>query len=400
MAVVGAGLVGLATAWKLLRARPDVRVTVLDKERQVAAHQSTHNSGVLHAGLYYAPGTRKARLAVRGIREMRTFCEAFDVRHEICGKVVVAVDDSEVPRLRALHERGVANGLRGLTWLSRAALHEREPNVAGVAALLVPEEGIVDYRGVADTLRALIEGLGARVTLNSEVRTLARRGATWQIDTRSGALEADFVVNCAGLHSDRVAGLAGTRTDVRIVPFRGEYFALRPDRASLVNDLVYPVPDPRFPFLGVHFTRMIHGGVECGPNAVLAFAREGYRLRDVNVRDLGEALTFPGLQRFVVKHARASLSELHRSFSKRAFVRTLQRLVPSITEADLVPGGAGVRAMAMTRDGALVHDFAFAAAPGALHVVSAPSPAATASLAIGDEIVRELGITPRSERAS
>lgn len=394
VAVVGAGLVGMATALKLARARPDLRITVLEKEPRVAAHQSTHNSGVLHAGLYYAPGSRKARLAVDGIRQMTAFCREHGVRHEICGKVVVAVDESELPRLRTLLERGTANGLRGLRWLSGDELRELERHAAGVAAVRVPEEGIVDYRGVADAMRGELARAGVEVATGAGVRALVRRQGRWHIETEAGGRDADFLVNCAGLHSDRVARMAGARTDVRIVPFRGEYYELRRERASLVRHLIYPVPDPSFPFLGVHFTRMIAGGVECGPNAVLATAREGYRKRDVKVRDLADALAFRGLWRFVAKYPRVTLSELRRSASKALFAESLRRLVPEVRDDDLVPGGAGVRAQAMSPSGALLQDFEFAAGEGALHVLNAPSPAATASLAIGDEIVRELGCQP------
>ena len=394
VAVIGAGLVGLAVALKLARARSDLRIAVLEKEPRVASHQSTHNSGVLHAGLYYTPGSRKARLAVDGIRQMTAFCREHGVRHEICGKVVVAVDDAEIPRLRALLDRGTANGLRGLRWLSAAELHEIEPHAAGVAAVRVPEEGIVDYRGVADAMLGELQALGVEVVTGAAVRALARREGAWHVETARGDRRAEFLVNCAGLQSDRVARMAGARTDARVVPFRGEYFVLRPERASLVKHLIYPVPDPSFPFLGVHFTRMIDGRVECGPNAVLALAREGYRKRDVRVGDVADALTFPGLWRFVARYPRVTWSELRRSASKPLFAASLRRLLPELREDDLLVGGSGVRAMAMSRDGALLQDFEFAATEGALHVINAPSPAATASLAIGDEIVRELGCAP------
>jgi L-2-hydroxyglutarate oxidase len=392
VAIVGAGLVGLATALKLARARPDARVTVLEKEARVAQHQSTHNSGVLHAGLYYAPGSRKARLAVDGIRQMTAFCREHGVRHEICGKVVVAVDGGEVPRLKALLERGAANGLQGLRWLGRDALREIEPHAAGVAAVHVPQEGIVDYRGVADAMTRVLAANGVAVRTGAAVRALARRAGRWHVETADGALAADLLVNCAGLHCDRVARMAGARPSIRIVPFRGEYFELRAERRSLVRHLIYPVPDPAFPFLGVHFTRMIAGGVECGPNAVLAFRREGYRKRDVSATDLADALTFRGLWRFMARHPRMAADEVRRSFSRRLFAASLQRLVPEVRADDLRPGGAGVRAQAMAADGTLVQDFAFERSEGALHVLNAPSPGATASLAIGDEIVRELGL--------
>jgi len=389
--VIGGGIVGLATAHKLISGRPDLSVTVLEKEPALARHQSGNNSGVLHAGLQYRPGSVKARLAVAGIREMVDFCREHDVLHEVCGKLVVAVDPNEVPRLRALHERGTANGLRGLEWLEPARIREIEPHAAGVAALRVPEEGIADYPGVCRALAREIEKRGGEVRTGMAVVGLRRDRDGWTLETPAGEVGADLLVNCAGLHSDRIARLAGETVTLRTVPFRGEYFLLRPDRQHLVRHLIYPVPDPAFPFLGVHFTRRATGGIEAGPNAVLAFAREGYRKTDIDVRDLAEALAFPGLWRFLARYPAMAWSELRRSFSKELFARTLQRLVPEIRAGDLAPGGAGVRAMAMLPDGTLVEDFHFVERPGALHVLNAPSPAATASLTIGAEIVRMLG---------
>ena len=394
--IVGGGIVGLATAHQLLRARPELQVSVVEKEHDVAQHQSGHNSGVLHAGLYYRPGSAKARLAVAGIRQMRAFCAEHGVAHELCGKLVVAVSQDEVPRLRELHERGTANGLAGLQWLEGAAIREVEPHAAGVAAVRVPEEGIVDYPAVCRALARQIVAHGGTVRLGTEVRALERIGASapqWRVRTSAGTFETDLLINCAGLHSDRVARLAGERPDVRIVPFRGEYYALRPERTQLVRHLIYPVPDPAFPFLGVHFTRLIHGGVECGPNAVLALAREGYRKRDVQPRDLAEAIGFPGLWRFLARYPAMSWMELRRSFSRALFAQALQRLVPAVQADDLLPGGAGVRAQAMLPSGELVQDFVFLERPGALHVLNAPSPGATAALAIGDEIVAR--VTPQ-----
>ena len=391
---------GLAAAYKLLLAFPGSAVTVLEKEARVGRHQSSNNSGVLHAGLYYAPGSVKARLAVSGIRQMRAFCLEHDIPHRVCGKLVVATDQQEVPRLRDLHERGTANGLRELAWLEGEQIREIEPHVAGVAAVRVPEEGIADYPAVCAALAREIGLLGGAVRVNSPVRALRRSGRVdgtgWTVETAgtAGTLEADVLVNCAGLHSDRVAALAGERQPLRIVPFRGEYYKLRPEREYLVRHLIYPVPDPAFPFLGVHFTRMIRGGVECGPNAVLALSREGYRKQDFRARDVASALGFPGLWRFLRRYPRTSWMEVRRSFSGRLFARALQRLVPEVTLADLVPGGAGVRAQAMLPNGDLVQDFVFLERPGALHVLNAPSPGATASLAIGDEIVGRLRAQP------
>ena len=384
--IIGGGLVGLATAHKLPGRCPGARVTVLEKEAKVCAHQSGHNSGVLHSGLYYKPGSLKAQLAVSGIREMVAFCREHDVPHEVCGKLVVAADESEVPRLKDLHERGVQNGLEGLRWLNREQMREVEPHVGGVAGLRVPQEGIVDYAKVCEALLQEITAKGGSVVLSAKVTSLHLGNGEWRVGTTAGDHAADFVINCAGLHCDRVSTLAGEEREVRIVPFRGEYYKIRPERQHLVRNLIYPVPDPQFPFLGVHFTRLIHGGIEAGPNAVLAFAREGYRKTDINLADLWDALTFPGLWRFLGKHKRMSWQELRRSFSRELFCASLQRLVPEIRAEDLAPGGAGVRAQAMSPEGGLVQDFCLLNRPRALHVLNAPSPAATAALAIGEAI--------------
>jgi (S)-2-hydroxyglutarate dehydrogenase len=384
--VVGGGLVGLATAYKLPLRCPSARITVLEKEDKVCAHQSGHNSGVLHSGLYYKPGSLKARLAVSGIREMVAFCQKHAVPHEICGKLVVAADEAEVSRLRGLHERGNQNGLEGLQWLNHEQMREIEPHVGGLAALRVPQEGIVDYAKVSEALQREIEAKGGAVVLRARVTALQRRNGEWRIASTAGDHTGDFVVNCAGLHCDRLSMLAGEKREVRIVPFRGEYYKIKPERQHLVRNLIYPVADPQFPFLGVHFTRLIHGGIEAGPNAVLALAREGYRKTDVRVGDVWDALTFSGLWRFLAKHKRMSWDELRRSFSRRLFCESLQKLVPEIRETDLAPGGAGVRAQAMSPDGNLVQDFCLLQRDRALHVLNAPSPAATAALAIGEEI--------------
>ena len=388
--VVGAGLVGLATAYKMLLRRPGIAVTVLEKESAVGLHQSRHNSGVLHAGLYYSPGSLKARLAVDGIRQMSAFCQRYDIAHQICGKVVVAATAAEIPRLRELMERGRLNGLSQLEWLEPARIRELEPHAAGVAGIRVPEEGIADFPAVAARLSTEIQRRGGQVVTNAELSGLRRANPGWIAITGAAEFAADLLVNCAGLHADRVAILAGERPELRIVPFRGEYYLLRPDRQYLVRHLIYPVPHPAFPFLGVHFTRMIRGGVEAGPNAVLALAREGYGKRVVSPRDAIDALTFPGLWRFLARHPAMSWGELRRSFSKAVFCRALQRLVPEVRVDDLLRGDAGVRAQAMLPDGRLVQDFHFLTRANALHVLNAPSPGATAALAIGDEIERAL----------
>ena len=393
-AIVGGGIIGLATAYKLLLARPGASVTLLEKESGPGQHQTGHNSGVLHAGLYYQPGSLKARLAVTGIREMIAFCQTHAIPHEICGKLVVATDEAELERLHRLHERGTANGLTGLRLLQREEMLEIEPHVGGLAALHVPQEGIVDYPQVCARLVIEIEKLGGTLKFNCGAKKITSDGSGWRIETPTpaGDIHADYLINCAGLHSDRVAALAGEKSPVKIVPFRGEYYQLRPERQSLVRHLIYPVPDPTFPFLGVHFTRLIHGGVEAGPNAVLAWAREGYRKQDLNPRDLLDTLAFPGLWRFMAKHKTMCWQEIRRSWSRRLFCASLQKLVPSLQLADLAPGGSGVRAQAMEPSGQLVQDFSLIQRPNALHVVNAPSPGATASLAIGAEIVSRLGI--------
>jgi len=387
---VGGGIVGLATAYRLGERFPGAEVTLLEKESAVGQHQTGHNSGVLHCGLYYKPGSVKARLAVTGIRQMVAFCQENGIAHEICGKLVVATDETEVERLRALQERGGANGLDGLRWLDADAMREIEPHVGGVAALRVPQEGIVDYRQVCDALVVKLTSRGAKVITGARVDRIRPNGGGWVCETAVGEFESDFLITCAGLQCDRVAELAGERRDMRILPFRGEYYKIRPQRQSLVRHLIYPVPDPQFPFLGVHFTRLIHGGIEAGPNAVLAFAREGYRKSDFNPVDLYDALTYGGFWRFMRRYPSMCWYELRRSFSRQLFCESLRRLVPEIEPDDLETGGSGVRAQAISPEGELVQDFRLIARTNALHVLNAPSPAATASLAIGAEIVSML----------
>lgn len=388
--LIGGGIVGLATGFKLLRRNPSLSLTILEKEREVGRHQTTHNSGVLHAGLYYQPGSVKARLAVAGIQEMAGFCREHGVAHEICGKLVVATDAAEQVRLEALHARGRQNGLQGLRLLDADQLREIEPHARGIAALHVPQEGIVNYGQVAAALAREVTTAGGKIVTQARVTGYRSINQVWRVESMAGVFECDFLVNCAGLHCDRVSALSGEPREVRIVPFRGEYYKLRADRQHLVRNLIYPVPDPQFPFLGVHFTRLIGGGIEAGPNAVLAFAREGYRKSDINPADLWDALSYPGLWRFLARHKRMSWEEFKRSFSKRLFCQSLQKLVPEVREDDLAPGGAGVRAQAMSPDGALVQDFYLVNRPRALHVLNAPSPAATASLAIGEEIAHRI----------
>ena len=384
--VIGGGIVGLAAAYRLQQRMPDARVTVLEKEPHTGRHQSSHNSGVLHCGLNYKPGSKRALLAVRGIRQMVEFCREHGIAHDVCGKVVVATSAEEVPRLQSLFERGLQNGLTGLRLLHPEELREIEPHAGGVQAMHVPQEGIADYPAVCETLADLVRSQGGEIITSARVTSLHRDAEGWRVVHTAGETSCDFLVACAGLYADRVAELAGRKRDVRIVPFRGEYYLLRRERQFLVRNLIYPVPDPRFPFLGVHYTRRITGGIEAGPNAVLAFAREGYSKRDVNLSDLADALAFPGLWRFLAKYGRTCWDEIRRSFSRELFCRSLQRLVPEIRPEDLILGGSGVRAQAMTPEGSLVDDFHFVPGDRQLHVVNAPSPAATSSLAIGEEI--------------
>lgn len=386
IAIIGGGIVGLATAYQLLQRYPATKLLLLEKEEGPGRHQTGNNSGVLHSGLYYKPGSQKARLAVQGIRRMVEFCQQHSVPFELCGKIVVATSAEEIPRLDDLYERGTANGLKGLELIGPEQIRELEPHAAGVKAIRVPQEGIVDFPAVAEALSAEIQRRGGEIHFSSEVTSLKNSNG-WRITSASGEYTADFLVNCAGLHCDRLSRMAGTRDPALIVPFRGEYYKLTPGRQSLVRNLIYPVPDPKFPFLGVHFTRLIHGGIEAGPNAVLAFAREGYHATDFNLRDLVESVTFRGFWRFLLRYPSMCWSEFRRSFSKALFCRSLQRLVPEIQINDLDHGGAGVRAQALSPSGELLQDFYFVRQPRAMHVLNAPSPAATASLSIADEII-------------
>lgn len=381
--IVGGGIVGLATAFRLLEAKPQLKILLLEKESKLAAHQTGNNSGVLHSGLYYKPGSEKAKLSVAGLKQMTAFCREHGVAHEICGKIVVATSTDELPRLENLWQRGNDNGLLGLKKLNPAQIKEIEPHAAGIAALHVPQEGIVDYPAVCEKLGDLIRQRGGEIRLNARVTKLVATGNEWVVETSAGEVRGRLVITCGGLHSDRLVKAAGQQPTAKIIPFRGEYYKIKPERQHLVRHLIYPVPDPKFPFLGVHFTRLIHGGIEAGPNAVLAFAREGYKWSDINLRDLGESLCYPGLWKFLAKYPSMCGYEIHRSLSRTEFCRSLQKLVPDIREDDLITGGAGVRAQAMTADGKLVEDFHYEEQRGILHVVNAPSPAATAALAIG-----------------
>ena len=386
--IVGAGIVGLATAHRLISRFPDKKVTVLEKEAQVAAHQTGHNSGVIHSGVYYKPGSLKARNCLRGIDMLQRFAEEHGVPYETCGKVIVAVDDSEREGLRKLYERGQQNGVP-CEMISKERLHELEPHVAGVEAIHVKSTGIIDYKLVCETLASVVNASdnGSRVVTNAGVTAMRVKGDAVTLETPAGEFTADRVINCAGLQSDRVTSLSGGRSPVKIIPFRGEYFDIKPHATHLCKNLIYPVPDPNFPFLGVHFTRMITGGVECGPNAVLAFSREGYTKTALNLRDLAETLSYPAFWKIALKYWKTGAGEMHRSFSKAAFVKALQRLMPEITADDLEAAPAGVRAQALGPDGALLDDFSIEESDRVVNVCNAPSPAATASLSIGETIV-------------
>jgi L-2-hydroxyglutarate oxidase len=388
--VIGGGIVGLSTALALAKASTRMRPLVLEKEPDVAAHQTGHNSGVIHSGIYYRPGSLKARYTVAGARQLVEFCKAEGIAHDVCGKVVVATDESELPRLAELHRRGIANGVPGgVELIGPERLRELEPHAAGIEALHVPATGIVDYVGVARRYAELVREGGGEVRTGVRVTALKRDGVEWAIETDAGVIRVRHVINCAGLHSDEVARRADCRPPVRIVPFRGEYYKLAPESEHLVKGLIYPVPDPAFPFLGVHFTRMIGGGVEAGPNAVLSFKREGYRKTDFDLRDAWGTLSYPGFWRLAAKYWRTGAGEFYRSFSKTAFVRALQRLLPEIRSSDLRPGGSGVRAQAIEPSGVLVDDFSIQTIDGIIHVLNAPSPAATASLPIGQAIAEQ-----------
>jgi (S)-2-hydroxyglutarate dehydrogenase len=387
VAVIGGGIVGLAVARVVACRFPKMRVLVLEKEGRVGSHQSGHNSGVIHSGVYYKPGSIKARTCVEGARAMVEFCREHGVPYEVCGKVIVATSQEELPRLNDLLARGQANGVPGLRMLVPEELREIEPHATGLAALQVPGTGVTDYAKVCEKYAELLTAQGGTVRTGSAVTGVQQNSSELVLESSTGAVSAQWGINCAGLHSDRIARMAGENPEVQIIPFRGEYYDLVPARASLVRALIYPVPDPRFPFLGVHFTRRIHGTVDAGPNAVLAFKREGYRASDFNLRDTWESLTFPGFWRVAVKHWRMGTDEARRATSKASFVAGLQRMVPEMRDADLVPGGSGVRAQAIHRSGALVDDFQFSQGERMLHLYNVPSPAATASLAVGKAVV-------------
>jgi L-2-hydroxyglutarate oxidase len=387
VAVIGGGIIGLATAMTL-KSSSQASLIVLEAENRLGAHQTGHNSGVIHSGLYYKPGSLKARNCVEGREAMYRFCQEHSIAHERCGKIVVATSDSEVPALEELERRGHANGLKGVRRLRPEEIRELEPHTTGVAGLHVPETGIVDYKQVAQVYADLVRKGGGEIQTGARVTACRRYPDELVLETTGGEVHCRHLINCGGLHSDEVARLCGIDPRLQIVPFRGEYYELVPERQFLVKNLIYPVPDPRFPFLGVHFTRLIHGGVEAGPNAVLAFKREGYRWADVSARDTAKMFTYAGFWRMAAKYWRTGFGEMFRSLSKKAFVRALQKLVPELRFEDIRPAGSGVRAQALEPNGALVDDFRIVEAERMVHVLNAPSPAATASLSIGQTIAQ------------
>jgi (S)-2-hydroxyglutarate dehydrogenase len=389
--IVGGGIVGLAVALEITRRFPRLSPLLLEKEDGVGRHQSGHNSGVIHSGVYYKPGSLKARLCVEGARAMIEFCHEHGLPHKVCGKVITATQAEEFPRLEELRSRGEANGLTGLQLIEPEQLRQIEPHATGLRALLVPSTAVTDYSLVCGKYEELIRARNGNILTSTTVTGLRRLPGEVVVETSGPVFSTNYLINCAGLFSDRVSRMGGDEPELVIAPFRGEYYDLIPERSSLVRALIYPVPDPRFPFLGVHFTRRISGSVDAGPNAVLAFRREGYQRTDFNLKDMASSLAFPGFWRMAAKHWRSGLNEVHRSFSKAAFVRALQRLVPEVQEQDLIPGGSGVRAQALRRDGTLVDDFQFLQSGKMLHVLNVPSPAATASLLIGRAIVDMAG---------
>jgi L-2-hydroxyglutarate oxidase len=385
--VVGGGIVGLATAFKIKESRPDFKVLLLEKENAVAAHQTGHNSGVIHSGLYYKPNSLKATNCIEGYKMLVDFAQKEEIPYDLCGKIVVATRPKQIPILEDLYKRGAANGLSGFKMLDKDQLKEYEPHVNGIKGFFVPQTGIINYTAVCQKYAQKVQVLGGEIQFGEKVIEIKNSGSVSTIVTEKNYYQTKLVVNCAGLYSDKVAQMTQNEDiHLRIVPFRGEYFELKPNKQYLVKNLIYPVPDPNFPFLGVHFTRMIGGGVEAGPNAVLAFRREGYKKLDINARELWETLAWPGFQKVAAKYWQTGLGEMYRSFSKAAFTKALQELIPDIRADDLVPGGAGVRAQACDRDGGLLDDFSIIERPNAINVCNAPSPAATSSLSIGKAV--------------
>lgn len=385
IAIIGGGIVGMATALALMQKKAH-KLVVLEAENRLCVHQTGHNSGVIHSGIYYKPGSLKALNCAKGREALYRFCEEHNIKHERCGKIIIASTKAEIVKLDELERRGVANGLTGLKRIPGEAIREYEPYAVGMAALWVPQTGIVDYFGVTETYASIIQQNGGEIRKNTRFLGMKKEAGFLRLQTSQGEIETKFLVNCAGLHCDRIAKLCGVKPNLKIVPFRGEYFILVPERKDLLKNMIYPVPDPEFPFLGVHFTRRVTGVVEAGPNAVLAFKREGYNKTSFSLRDTLETLTYKGFCLMGLKHWKMGFYEMYRSLCKAAFVKALQRMIPSVQSQDLIPGGAGVRAQAVEPDGKLVDDFRIVESENMVHVLNAPSPAATASISIGESI--------------
>lgn len=386
--VIGGGIVGLASALKIKEKNPKYKVALIEKERTIAQHQTGHNSGVIHSGLYYKPGSYKAKNCVDGYNMMLDFCNSEEIPYELCGKVVVATNESQLGALKTLHERGIANGLDGIKTLNSEELKEHEPHVAGVSGLYVPQTGIIDYKVVAEKYAEKFKHFGGEIHSSNELVKFQEEKGFIHVHTENQRLTTRVVVNCSGLYTDKIAKLSGAKIDYKIVPFRGEYYKIKPEKEHLVKNLIYPVPDPNFPFLGVHFTRLIDGGIEAGPNAVLAFAREGYKKSNINMKELMGTLLYPGFMRVAAKYWKTGMGEMYRSYSKGAFTKALQELIPEIEKKDLIKGGAGVRAQACDRKGGLIDDFLIVEHNKFINVGNAPSPAATSSLAIGEQVAK------------
>jgi len=386
--VIGGGIVGLATALQLQNANPNIKLVLLEKEDALAKHQTGNNSGVIHSGIYYKPGSLKATNCIRGYHLLIDFCKMNAIPYELCGKIIVATSEEEIPLLNNLYERGLQNGLTGMKKINKDELKEYEPHVSGMAGVVVPQTGIVDYKLVAQKYGELIGAKGGEIKLGERVIEIQENDSSCVVVSQKETYSTQLVINCCGLYSDKVARFTSPELNVKIIPFRGEYYKLKKEKEYLVKNLIYPVPDPNFPFLGVHFTRMAGGGIEAGPNAVLAFSREGYKKSDINLRELAESLAWPGFQKVAFKYWKTGMGEMYRSFSKAAFVKALQKLIPEIQKEDLEEGGAGVRAQACDRNGGLVDDFMIVEKKHVINVCNAPSPAATSSLAIGETIAQ------------
>lgn len=384
--IIGGGIVGLASALQLKQKNPALKVTLIEKEKTLARHQTGNNSGVIHSGIYYKPGSLKATNCIRGYNMLIDFCRENDVPFDLCGKIIVATEEKEIPLLQNLFTRGQQNGLQNLKMLNASELREHEPHVAGIAGIAVPQTGIVDYTQVANKYADRVKALGGEIILGEQVIDIQADGERSVIATQKTNYYANLVINCAGLYSDKIARLTSDHVNVKIIPFRGEYYKLKKEKEYLVKNLIYPVPDPNFPFLGVHFTRMMKGGVEAGPNAVLAFSREGYKKSNINFSELAESLAWPGFQKVAMKYWKTGVGEMYRSFSKAAFTKALQKLIPEVQQNDLEDGGAGVRAQACDRTGGLLDDFMILEEKHVINVCNAPSPAATSSLSIGETV--------------